>query len=247
MRFFLEIAYKGTAYHGWQIQKNAMSVQEVLNKMLAKLLSDEPETIGSGRTDTGVHALQQYVHIDSGKNLLDADFLYKINKILPRDIVIKSVKKVKDDAHARFDAVSRSYEYRMVTEKDPFLLDVTYYHSKKLDIDEMNKAASLLLKYTDFESFCKVKTDVKSFDCNVTRAEWVKRGIMITFNISSNRFLRGMVRALVGTLLEVGQGKLTVQDFEEIILSKNRKKAGKAAPAHGLFFTKIIYPDFIYQ
>lgn len=247
MRFFLEIAYKGTAYHGWQIQKNAVSVQEVLNKTLAKLLSEEPETFGSGRTDTGVHALQQFVHIDCKENLLEEDFLYRMNKMLPSDITLKSVRKVKDDAHARFDAVSRSYEYRIITEKDPFLMDLRLYYAKPLDLEKMNEAAALLLNYNDFESFSKVKTDVRTFNCNITRAEWIRNKDGITFHISADRFLRGMVRALVGTFLETGQYKLRVKDFEEIILSKNRKRAGKTAPAHALFLTKIEYQETIFQ
>ncbi len=247
MRFFLEIAYKGTAYHGWQIQKNAISVQEVLNKSLSKLLSEVPDTIGSGRTDTGVHAIQQFVQLDCKENLLEEDFLYRMNKMLPRDIIIKSVKRVKDNAHARFDAGSRSYEYRIITEKDPFLMDLRYYYPKPLDLEKMNEAAALLLKYKNFESFSKVKTDVRTFNCCISRAEWIRNKEEISFHVSADRFLRGMVRALVGTLLEVGQHKIMVQGFEEIILSKDRKMAGKAAPAHALFFTKIVYPDFIFQ
>ncbi|MDQ3393795.1 MAG: tRNA pseudouridine(38-40) synthase TruA [Bacteroidota bacterium] len=246
MRFFLEIAYRGTAYHGWQIQKNAVTVQEVLNKILSKLLSHEVATIGSGRTDTGVHALQQFVHIDSTMDLMDEGFMYRMNKMLPREITLKSVKKVKEDAHARFDAISRSYEYRIITEKNPFLIDLRYYYSKSLDLDTMNEASKFLLEQNDFESFSKVKTDVRTFNCKIARAEWIRNHEGITFYISADRFLRGMVRAIVGTLLEVGQNKLTVKDFEEIIKSKNRRSAGKAAPAHGLFFSNISFPEHIF-
>lgn len=247
MRFFLEIAYKGTIYHGWQVQKNAISVQEVLNKVLAKLLSAEPETVGSGRTDTGVHALQQIIHIDCLEDIQDENFLYRMNKMLPDDISLNSITRVKDDAHARFDAVSRSYEYRIITYKDPFLKDLTYYYSKPLDVELMNEAAAILLKHKDFESFSKVKTDVRTFNCKITRAEWIRKNKSVTFHISADRFLRGMVRTIVGTLLEVGQKKLSMQQFEDVILSKNRTSAGKSAPAHGLYFTHIEYPKTVFQ
>lgn len=246
LRFFLEVAYKGTAYHGWQIQKNAISVQEVINNVLSTILSDNIETIGSGRTDTGVHAEKQVLHLDSKKNLLEGIYLNKLNKMLPKDISVKAIKRVKDDAHARFDAVSRSYEYRIVVNKDPFLEDLSYFLSKELDIDGMNKAATVLLGKKDFESFSRVKTDVRTFFCNITKAVWIRKNDNLTFYVSADRFLRGMVRAIVGTMIDVGLHKLTIRDFEDIIESKDRRNAGSAAPAHGLFFTKVEYPNDIF-
>ncbi|CAN5323912.1 tRNA pseudouridine(38-40) synthase TruA [soil metagenome] len=246
MRFFLEITYKGTAYHGWQIQKNAVSVQEVLNKTLSKVLGEKVETIGSGRTDTGVHALQQFVHLDSEKDLGEETYLYKFNRMLPLDISIQAIHTVTDEANARFDAISRNYEYRINSVKDPFLQDLCYFYFKEVDVEKMNLAADILLKKHNFESFSKVKTEVNHFLCNITRAEWVRKNEKLTFFVSADRFLRGMVRTLVGTLLNVGLHRISVNDFEEIIESKDRKKAGRAAPAQGLFYTKVIFPDHIF-
>jgi tRNA pseudouridine38-40 synthase len=246
LRFFLEIAYKGTAYHGWQIQKNAVSVQEVLNKVLSAILSEKVETIGSGRTDTGVHALRQFVQIDSQKYLNQEVYLYKFNRMLPPDICINIIHPVIDEANARFDAISRSYEYRIINKKNPFFQDLYYHFYKELDVDKMNKAAAILLKKHNFESFSKVKTEVNHFLCSITRAEWIRNNENLTFFVSADRFLRGMVRALVGTLLNVGLGRISVNDFEAIIDSKDRKKAGRAAPASGLFYTNVVYPDHIF-
>lgn len=246
LRFFLEIAYKGTAYHGWQIQKNAVSVQEVLNKSLSKILSEKVETIGSGRTDTGVHALMQFVHLDSEKDLSEEKYLYRFNKLLPPDISIKSIHPVITEANARFDATLRSYEYRIINVKDPFLQDLCYPFFKKVDVEKMNLAAELLLKKDNFESFSKVKTEVNHFICKITHAEWIRNNENLTFFVSADRFLRGMVRTIVGTLLNVGSGKISVKDFEDIIDSKDRKEAGWAAPAQGLFYTRVEYPEHIF-
>jgi tRNA pseudouridine38-40 synthase len=247
MRYFLELAYKGTSYHGWQVQKNAISVQEVLNKALSTLLREEIITTGSGRTDTGVHASQQFVHFDYEGELTPHNLVHKLNSIFPVDIVAYSVFTVKNDAHARFDAVSRSYEYRIIQKRNPFLHQLSYYFPNELHIEKMNLAASKLLLHEDFESFSKVKTDTNTFLCNITRAEWLSENELLTFHISANRFLRGMVRALVGTLLEVGKGKIEVEDFEKIIEKRNRNEAGRAVPAGGLFLTRVEYPDTIYQ
>jgi tRNA pseudouridine38-40 synthase len=246
LRFFLEIAYKGTAYHGWQIQKNAVSVQEVLNDTLSKILSEKVATIGSGRTDTGVHALMQYVHLDSEKDLSEDIYIYRFNKLLPPDISIKSICRVIEDANARFDAISRSYEYRIINFKDPFLQDLRYQFFNEVDVEKMNRAAALLLKKNNFESFSKVKTEVNHFLCKITRAEWIRNNENLTFFVSADRFLRGMVRTMVGTLLDVGSGKLSVKDFEDILDSKDRKRAGWAAPAQGLFYTRVEYPEHIF-
>lgn len=243
MRYFIELSYKGTNYHGWQIQPDAISVQEEINKAISTVLQQEIKLVGAGRTDTGVHATQMVAHFDTPLILSDA-YVYKFNSVLPNDIIINSIKKVSENTHARFDAISRSYEYRILLKKNAFLLETTWqFHQKKIDIDKMNMAAKLLYETQDFESFSKVKTDVKSFDCNITRAEWILEDFHLTFYITANRFLRNMVRAIVGTLVEVGTGKKTVEDFKKIIESKKRSEAGVSVPARGLFLTKVIY-DF---
>lgn len=269
MRFFLEITYKGTNYHGWQIQQNANTVQQEINNALSKILQCGVKTTGSGRTDTGVHALQQFAHFDASppsllhwcgegmgvrgqtneiKNV--SNILYKLNCILPEDIMIKNIYKVKDDANARYDAISRSYMYRICKSKDPFLKDLCYFYSRILNIDKMNKAANLLLSYKDFTSFSKQDTKAKNNLCNIFNADWevdnslFVNGDMFIFRISANRFLRGMVRAIVGTLLEVGIERISVKEFEDIIVSKDRSLAGFSVPSEGLFLTKIEYPEY---
>lgn len=241
LRYFIALSYKGKNYHGWQIQPDANSVQEEINKAISIALQTEICVVGAGRTDTGVHAEQMFAHFDSDKKL-DQQFVYKFNSLLPEDIVISDLQQVADEKHARFDAVSRSYEYRIWLGRNPFLLDGTWQlHHQKLDIYKMNKAASILLEYENFQSFSKVKTEVKTFNCTVTKAMWDQDGELLIFHISANRFLRNMVRAIVGTLVDVGSGKITIDDFRTIILSKNRSKAGLSVPAKGLFLTAIIY------
>ncbi|NVK09165.1 MAG: tRNA pseudouridine(38-40) synthase TruA [Tenacibaculum sp.] len=244
MRYFIELAYNGKNYHGWQIQPHAISVQEKINKAISTILRKEINIVGAGRTDSGVHASQMFAHFDVETSLND-NFSYKLNAILPDDIVIFRTQLVHDDAHTRFDALSRSYEYKIWLGRNPFLLDTTWQlHHQQLNIELMNKAAATLYDYEDFECFSKVKTDVHTFNCTVTKAEWVKNGNELTFHISANRFLRNMVRAIVGTLIDVGLEKITVDDFKKIIESKNRSKAGVSVPAKGLFLTKVIY-DYI--
>ncbi|MDN5203323.1 tRNA pseudouridine(38-40) synthase TruA [Fulvivirgaceae bacterium BMA10] len=247
MRLFFEIAYKGTNYHGWQVQKNAVTVQGVMHEALQTIFRKEIETIGSGRTDTGVHASQQYLHADLDKEIDFQKLRFKLNSLLPKDICIRSIRQVKSEASARFDAISRSYEYHIHQAKDPFLLETSYYFTKELNISLMNETSEILLGQHDFQCFSKVKTEVNNFICDIKRAEWVNEGNeRLIFHISANRFLRGMVRAIVGTLLDIGTGKINLEDFEQIIASKDRKKAGRAAPAQGLFLTEIIYPDEIF-
>jgi tRNA pseudouridine38-40 synthase len=243
MRYFIELAYRGTRYHGWQIQANALSVQETFNKSLRTLLKEEVITIGSGRTDTGVHALQQFVHFDTEKTLTPDPHIYQLNALLPPDIVVKHICQVSAQAHARFDAVARKYEYRITTGKNPFLPDMCYLYTKPLDIYRMNEAASLLLRYTDFECFSLVKTDVKHFNCQIHAAYWEVSGDLLVFHIQANRFLRGMVRAIVGTLMEIGLGKLTLAGLQNIIQSKDRKQAGRSVPPGGLFLTQVHYKN----
>ena len=243
MRYFIELSYKGTNYHGWQIQPDAISVQEEINKAISTILQQEIKLVGAGRTDTGVHATQMIAHFDTSSILSD-QYVYKFNSVLPNDIIINSIEKVSENVHARFDAISRSYEYRILLKKNAFLLDTTWQlHRKKIDIDKMNTAAKLLYEYQDFESFSKVKTDVKSFNCKIMKAEWTLEDQHLTFHITANRFLRNMVRAIVGTLVEVGTGKKTVEDFKKIIESKKRSEAGASVPARGLFLTEVTY-DF---
>ncbi len=241
MRYFIELSYLGKNYHGWQIQPDANSIQEELNKAISTVLQEEISIVGAGRTDTGVHASQMFAHFDSTTEL-DKNTVFKLNSILPKDIVVHQVEKVDDEKHARFDALNRSYEYRIWLGRNPFLLETTWqlFH-QKLDVKAMNKAAKILLEYEDFQAFSKVKTEVKTFNCTISKAIWVQEGNQLTFHITANRFLRNMVRAIVGTLVDVGKHKITNQDFREIILSKNRANAGLSVPAKGLFLTEINY------
>lgn len=245
-RYFLDIAYNGTAYHGWQIQENAHTVQAELQKCLSTVLRTDVEIMGSGRTDTGVHATHQIAHFDLTEALNDEQLVYKLNSFLPKDISIQSIRKVNEEAHTRFDATERSYQYFIHPAKSPFLENLSYYYPKVVDLTLMNEAAEKLLGEQNFESFSKVKTEVNTFICTIKEARWEKQNDSIVFHVTANRFLRGMVRALVGTLLDVGLGKLTVTDFVKIIESKDRKKAGRAVPAHGLYLTRVVYPDSVY-
>jgi tRNA pseudouridine38-40 synthase len=247
-RYLFEVAYLGTNYHGWQIQPNAITVQEVLNKCLSTMLKTTVNISGSGRTDTGVHCRQQFFHADLAAEINLTDLMYKLNSMLPFDIGISSIKAVKDDAHARYDATSRSYAYHINLKKDPFSKELSYYYPKSLEIENMNKAAALLCgDALDCEAFSKVKTSVNNFICTISEAYWEIHGDKLIFNITANRFLRGMVRAVVGTLLDVGLGKISVEEMKDIINSKDRRKAGSAAPAHGLYLCKVTYPKNIYK
>ncbi len=247
MRYFLELSYNGTSYHGWQRQPNAISVQEVLEKALSTLLRIKTVVVGAGRTDTGVHAKQIMAHFDC-ENRLELDELkYKLNSILPAQIAICKISKVRDDAHARFDAVSRSYEYYITLTKDPFKINTSYYIKKQLDVVAMNEAAKLLLNYTNFKCFSKSKTDVKTYNCTITDASWEVEDNQMIFKISANRFLRNMVRAIVGTLIEIGEHKLKREDLIDIIKSEDRSQAGYSVPAHGLYLVAVEYPQIIYS
>lgn len=245
MRFFLDIAYKGTAFHGWQQQPNALTVQEVLQTAISTVLREPVELTGSGRTDTGVHAAQQIAHLDITEPLTE-ELIFRINCVLPREIAIKDFFRVKPDAHARFDALSREYEYRLRRKKDPFLSDFACYFSRPLNLEAMNRAASVLLRHKDFQSFSKVHTSVENFKCDVAVAEWLEREGLIVFHVKANRFLRGMVRALVGTMLTIGMGKQSPEVMEDILNSRDRRKAGAAAPPEGLFLTRVNYPSDIF-
>jgi tRNA pseudouridine38-40 synthase len=244
LRYFVEIAYNGNAYHGWQKQPEHITVQGVLEAALATALQQKIETVGAGRTDTGVHAKQFFAHFDVEKKISDTgNLVYKLNTILPADIAVRSIFKVSKKTHARFDATLREYTYYVNTKKDPFREHSAYYVKKKIDMDLMNQAAKVLLNYTDFQTFSKVKTDVKTYNCKLEYAFWERQGDELVFKIRADRFLRNMVRAIVGTLLEIGTGKTELKKMEKIIESKKRGKAGKSVPAHALFLTRVEY-DF---
>ena len=244
MRYLIEFSYNGTNYHGWQKQPNANSVQEELTKCVSVLLQEKIEIIGAGRTDTGVHAKQMFAHFDSKISIDFQNLVMKLNSFLPNDILVKRVFRVKEDTHARFTAVSRTYQYFVSTHKDIFNSNL-YFLFKSLDIDKMNKACRYLIGQQDFSSFSKVNTDTFTNICEITYAKWRKEGCYIVFTISSNRFLRNMVRSIVGTLLDVGLGKTEVDEIKSIIEKKDRREAGISVPAKGLFLTNIKYPDNI--
>ncbi|MFT3680389.1 MAG: tRNA pseudouridine(38-40) synthase TruA [Ferruginibacter sp.] len=246
-RYFIEIAYKGTNYAGVQIQQNANSVQAEIEKALSIYFKGTFVLTCSSRTDAGVHALQNYFHFDSailpGQEKLDR-IIYNLNAILPFDIVIKRLLRVKDEAHSRFDAISREYKYFIYTEKDPFLTDRAYYFPYKLAVDQLQEAANLLFSYNDFTSFSKRNTQVKTFQCSIIHSEWIVSGNQLIYNVIANRFLRGMVRGLVGTMLKVGTGKISVKDFAAIIESKDCSNADFSVPPQGLFLVNINFPPF---
>lgn len=242
LRYFIKLAYNGTNYHGWQSQPNAITVQETLEKALSLLFKLPIELVAAGRTDSGVHAKMMYAHFDFVDEIDSAFWIPKLNSYLPKDIVVYKIFPVKEEAHARFDACSRTYEYYINTYKDVFSENQSWYHHYPLAIHKMNEAASILLEYNDFECFSKTNTDVFTFNCKITEAYWQQKNNQLIFTISADRFLRNMVRAIVGTLINIGQGKMEVEHLRKIIESKNRSEAGFSAPAHGLYLTQINYP-----
>lgn len=247
-RYFIYLSYKGTAYHGWQYQPNGISVQEVLTKALSTILRHETEITGAGRTDTGVHARIMVAHFDTDINLSEPEkFSDKLNSILPNDIAVSRIISVKANAHARFDAISRKYEYHLVSSKNVFKTEFAARFNQHLNFEKMNEAAAILLEYMDFTSFSKLHTDVKTNNCNITEAIWVKSDEEWIFNIRADRFLRNMVRSVVGTLLEVGRDRMSMEQFRQIIEAKDRCKAGISVPAQGLFLVDIQYPEEIFE
>jgi tRNA pseudouridine38-40 synthase len=241
-RYLMQLSYRGTRYFGWQRQPNAISVQEEIEKALSTILREEITVVGAGRTDTGVHASFYVLHFDASVEIQDPEKLvYQLNRFLPDDIAIQKIKKVNHDFHARFSAVSRTYKYFISIVKDPFATDTSYQFTVSLDIEKMNEAAKVLFEYTDFTSFAKLHTDVKTNNCKIFQAEWTKENNLLVFTIKADRFLRNMVRAIAGTLLEVGKGKITVEDFRKIIETKNRGAAGTSVPPQGLFLVDIGY------
>lgn len=248
VRYYLKLSYLGTNYHGWQKQLDKISVQSQINHALGTALQENIDVVGAGRTDTGVHASGYIAHFDSDQKIIDyKKLIFKLNRILPKDIAVHEIKKVKDDFHARFDAISRTYEYSIVQFKDPFSLGRSYFVINELDVEAMQKASNLLFNHKNFKSFSKVKTDVYTFDCEIKKAIWHQRGHLLVFEISANRFLRNMVRAIVGTLIEVGLQKISVNDFNDIILAQDRSRAGKSVPAHALVLKDIEYPKTDYD
>jgi tRNA pseudouridine38-40 synthase len=239
-RYFLEVAYKGTAYSGFQTQENARTIQEEIELAFKTLQRDSVSMTGSSRTDAGVHARQNFFHFDYDQ-LLHEQFVYKMNAILPPDIVISGVKEVAEDAHCRFDALNRTYCYYLYKSKDPFLEDRAWYFPYPLNYDLLQQAAALLLTYQDFTSFSKRNTQVRTFICQITKSKWIEKDKCLVYTVRANRFLRGMVRALVSTMLLVGRGKLTIEEFKAIIESKDCTKASFAAPAHGLFLEEVSF------
>lgn len=242
MRYFVWFSYDGTAYHGWQIQPNGNSVQEELQRALSTLLREEISVTGAGRTDAGVHARQMVAHFDFSEAIDLEQLAYKLNRILPCDIAVDRVELVDDDMHARFSATSRTYHYYIHTKKDPFSRPYSTELHYELDFDKMNEAGRILMTYDDFGAFCKSHSDVKTTLCRVTKAEWVQTSeTSWYFEITANRFLRNMVRAVVGTLIDVGRGRLTLDDLRKVIEGKRRTEAGESMPANALFLENIRY------
>ena len=243
MRYLIQLSYKGTHFHGWQKQVNVKTVQQELDEKLSLMLGENIETLGCGRTDAGVHAKQFFAHFDSQNNVDTENLFFRLPKFLSKDIAIQSIKKIDENFHARFDADYRVYEYWITQKADPFLNDYSWFVYGDLNIDAMNNASKLLLSHKDFECFSKVHTDVNNFLCDITFAEWKLTDEKLIFTIKANRFLRNMVRAIVGTLIDVGRNKLSIEQFKRILESKNRSESGQSVPAHGLFLTEIHYPN----
>jgi len=242
----LKIAYDGSQYHGWQVQENAHSVQAEINGALQKLLSDkEIYAVGCGRTDAGVHASEFFLHFDTDKDCNRREnLIYRLNQILPKDIVVFDWINVNEEAHSRFDALSRTYQYHIIHSKNPFNQNYAAFFPKGLDLGKMNEAADVLKDYTDFTSFSKLHTDTHTNDCDLHDAKWFIQGDELVFEIKANRFLRNMVRAIVGTCIEVGKGKMEIDSFKKVIEAKDRNQAGSSVPAKGLFLTKVEY-DYV--
>lgn len=248
LRYFIKLAYKGTNYHGWQVQPNAITVQELLNKAFSTIFRSPLEVVGAGRTDTGVHAEEFFAHVDIENEFNPGEIIYKLNGLLPNDIVVYDIFETTENAHARFDAASRSYEYRIFLGKNPFLTETAWQLiTTKLAVDKMNEAAEILKTHTNFKCFSRSNSDVRTYNCNIMNAGWKQTNQLLVFHITADRFLRNMVRAIVGTLIEIGKGKMTLAEFISVIESENRCNAGTSAPAQGLFLTQVTYPKTIFK
>ena len=243
MRYFIHLSYNGKNYCGWQRQPHSLSVQEELEKAMSLLLREPIALVGAGRTDTGVHARNYFAHFDYTPSL-PHNLVNKLNSFLPKEIAIKDIFSVSDSAHARFDATSRTYQYFISLEKKPFLYEQSYYLFQSLDISLMNEACKILFEFNDFQCFSKSNTDVKTYICELKEAHWREEEGLLIFRITADRFLRNMVRAIVGTMIEVGNKKISLTEFRSIIESKNRSKAGFSVPGNALFLEEITYPFF---
>jgi len=242
-RYFTELSYKGTNYHGWQIQPNAASVQEALEKAFSLILRSPVKITGAGRTDTGVHAEFYIAHFEYKEVITDMrQFIFRLNRILPKDIAVYKIYPVSEDMHARFSAVSRTYRYQIARQKLPFASDFSYYVYGSLDVAAMQKASDIMLKYRDFTSFSKMHTDTQNNLCEIYKAGFEEKNGLLLYEIAANRFLRNMVRAITGTLIDIGQRKISPEQIGKIIEQKNRSAAGKSVPGKGLFLTDIQYP-----
>lgn len=246
-RYFIYLGYNGKSFNGWQVQPNGVTVQQCLEEALATFLRRPVPVVGAGRTDAGVHARLMVAHFDWDEPLADLPLLAeKLNRLLPKDIAVYKIVPVKPEAHARFDATSRTYKYYITARKDPFNYDLVYRMNRMPDIEAMNEACKVLFDYIDFTSFSKLHTDVKTNNCRIYQAGWEQEGDVWVFTIRADRFLRNMVRAIVGTLLEVGRGKLTVEGFRKVIEAKDRCKAGVSVPGHALYLVDVTYPEVIF-
>ena len=245
MRYFIELSYNGKEYHGWQNQPNGITVQEVVEKALSTLLNERVSIMGAGRTDAGVHAKQMFAHFDTAIIFKAPDLIFKLNSFLPNDIAIAAIFEVKPEIHARFYALSRTYLYRVSVNKNVFTFDNSLYVKHALDVDKMNEASKILFEYKDFQCFSKTHTDVKTYNCDIMQAKWIVKNDELHFVITANRFLRNMVRAIVGTMINIGLGKMDIDGLHTIIQSKNRSEAGFSVPAQGLYLTNIEYPKDI--
>ena len=245
MRYFIEVKYKGTNYAGFQIQNNAATIQSEVQRVLKIYFKKEFKLTGSSRTDAGVHANQNYFQVDFEETLPEK-ILYSLNALLPFDIAIKSIVRVKDDAHARFDALSREYVYNICSIKNPFAFEIAWFYPYTVDVQILQAAAAILMEHKDFTSFAKRNSQVHTHDCTIFQSEWIETAHGLTYRVKANRFLRGMVRGMVGTMLQTGRGALSLGDFSNVIVAKDCTKANFATPPHGLFLNKIVYPTAIF-
>ena len=242
----MDLSYDGTNYHGWQNQPNAISVQSCIEKALSILTKSDTHIYGAGRTDAGVHAIKMFAHFDSHKLINITKLMHDLNSFLAKDISVNNIYRVNNNSHARFDAISREYEYNISLSKDVFNINKSYYVYHNLDVKLMNDACTILKNHVNFKCFSRSKTDVKTYNCNLTLAKWELSNDQLIFTIKANRFLRNMVRAIVGTMIQVGNKKINLKNFEEILISQDRTKAGPSAPAHALYLSNIEYPKEIF-
>ena len=242
-RYFIEFSYDGTNYHGLQKQPSLSTIQESIEINMNKYLGVNSNLTLAGRTDTGVHAKQMFAHFDLNLDFKQDQFCNTMNKMLPKDITLESLSLVADDTHARFDASSRTYEYFVNSKKSPFNYRFSYYIKHQIDVEKMNKSCSRLINHLDFKCFSKSNTDVKTFNCDISYAKWEVLDEGLKFKITANRFLRNMVRSIVGTMIEIGSSKISDADFQKILDSRNRSEAGLSVPSSGLFLTNVTYPQ----